>query len=159
MRRARLRPTAPPIERAPRRRSTRASASRAGFTLLELMIVLGIVAVLASIALPNLRTHVYRARRSEAILALTGIYKAEVNYLNEMGRYGDTFDSIGFDLLGAQRIDERTLQGRFYTYTIQALAQNGRAGANFQAVATGNIDPEDANLDVLMIENDLTIVE
>ena len=138
MRRARLRPTAPPIERAPRRRSTRASAS---------------------LTVPNLQTHVYRAGPSEAIVALNGIYKAELSYHSEMGVYGGTFDSIGFDLSGAQRIDERTLQGRFYTHTIQALAQNEQAGANFQAVASGNVDPRDAVLDVLMIENDLTIVQ
>ena len=159
MRRARLRPTAPPIERAPRRRSTRASASRAGFTLVELMVAVGILAVLVSLAVPNLQTHVYRAGPSEAIVALNGIYKAELSYHSEMGVYGGTFDSIGFDLSGAQRIDERTLQGRFYTHTIQALAQNEQAGANFQAVASGNVDPRDAVLDILMIENDLTIVE
>ena len=77
MRRARLRPTAPPIERAPRRRSTRASAS---------------------LTVPNLQTHVYRAGPSEAIVALNGIYKAELSYHSEMGVYGGTFDSIGFDL-------------------------------------------------------------
>ena len=123
------------------------------------MVAVGILAVLASLAVPNLQTHVYRARRSEAMVALNGIYKAEHSYHSEMGVYGNTFDVIGFDLLGAQRVDESTLQGRFYTYTIKALAQNGQAGANFQAVASGNIDPRDAVLDILMIENDLTIVE
>jgi prepilin-type N-terminal cleavage/methylation domain-containing protein len=142
-----------------RRRRDGPAASRAGFTLLELMVVVAIIAVLASVALPNLRRYVYRARRTEAILALTGVYQAQLSYLHDKGRYGDTFDEIGFELLGGQRIDERTLQGRFYTYTIQALSQGGRAGANFQVVATGDIDPQDPILDILMIENDLTIVE
>jgi hypothetical protein len=54
-------------------------------------------------------------------------------------------------------VDARTLQGRIYTYTMTALTQNGKVAANYQAVATGDIDPNDPVLDVLMIENDLTV--
>lgn len=42
-----------------------------GFTLIELMITLAIVAILASIALPSYRTYVQRARRADAMVALT----------------------------------------------------------------------------------------
>ena len=41
-----------------------------GFTLLELMITVAIVAILAAIALPNYTEHINKARRSEAQSAL-----------------------------------------------------------------------------------------
>src|SRR3979411_2330972 len=44
---------------------------QAGFTIVELMIVMMIIGVLAAIVLPNVRANAARARVSETILALT----------------------------------------------------------------------------------------
>ncbi|HEY6242249.1 MAG TPA: pilin [Burkholderiales bacterium] len=45
--------------------------NQAGFTIVELMIVVMIIGVLASIVLPSIRSSAVRARMSEAILALS----------------------------------------------------------------------------------------
>src|SRR5437879_9987578 len=49
----------------------RTNSRQAGFTIVELMIVIMIIGVLASIVLPGIRSNAVRARMSEAILALS----------------------------------------------------------------------------------------
>ena len=57
-------------------------------------------------------------------------------------------------------IDQQTIQSKYYTYTLSAFANlDGLANGNYQAVATGDPDPGDAILDILMIENGIIIVE
>ena len=46
----------------------------------------------------------------------------------------------------------------FYTYVLQAWDVNGLPNANYRATATGDIDPSDAVLDIVIIENMLTVV-
>jgi len=45
--------------------------SQAGFTIVELMIIVMIIGVLAAMVLPSIRTNAVRAKMSEAILALS----------------------------------------------------------------------------------------
>ena len=135
-------------------------ASRtAGFTLIELVVVVLIVAALATLGTPVLWREVAKVQRTEAITTLSAIHRHQVSHYFETGRYGDTFDEIGFELQGGTRIDERTLEGKYYTFTVGALALNGVDAANFQAIATADLDPRDATLDILIIENALTVID
>jgi type II secretory pathway pseudopilin PulG len=130
-----------------------------GLTLIEVTVVLLVLAGLAIMGAPVLWKEIAKARRTEAITTLAAIQSHQSSYRFETGLYGDTFDEIGFALPSGMRIDERTLEGNNYTFTVSALPMNGVDRANFQAIATGDLDPRDATLDILIIENALTVVE
>ncbi len=61
------------------------NSRQAGFTIVELMIVMMIIGVLAAIVLPNVRANAARARMSEAILALAPCKNAVTELYNSGG--------------------------------------------------------------------------
>jgi prepilin-type N-terminal cleavage/methylation domain-containing protein len=70
--------------------------SISGFTLIELMIVVAIVAILAAIAIPNFIRFQNKARQSEARILLAGIFQSEVSYFAEHNEYADDWRLISF---------------------------------------------------------------
>lgn len=56
------------------------TSGRAGFTLIELLVVVSIVGILAGLALPNLRTMIYRARAAEISGVVDVVRVAAFNY-------------------------------------------------------------------------------
>lgn len=75
------------------RRSRRRRAS-SGFTLIELMIAVAIVAVLAAIAYPAYLDSVWKAKRAEAKAAIFKALQAEERYYTQNNTYV-TYPSLG----------------------------------------------------------------
>ena len=73
-----------------------------GFTLVELLIVVSIIGVLATIGVPTFRTMSQKARKSEAKMALGALFTAETGFFSEYGYYGSVMDKMGFELEGNQ---------------------------------------------------------
>jgi len=65
----------------------RTSRDPYGFTLVELMIAVAIVAVLAAVAIPVFRGYAKEARMSEARTNIQGILEAEEAYFTRFGHY------------------------------------------------------------------------
>jgi type IV pilus assembly protein PilE len=61
-----------------------------GFTLLELMITVAIVAILAAIAYPGYRQHIIHSKRSAAETAMMDLANREQQYLLANRTYADT---------------------------------------------------------------------
>jgi type IV pilus assembly protein PilE len=63
------------------------SKALAGFTLTELVIAVGLIGLLASMAIPGFITYQNRARRSEAFTNVGSLGRAEKGYFAEAGSY------------------------------------------------------------------------
>jgi prepilin-type N-terminal cleavage/methylation domain-containing protein len=66
------------------------SRRNAGFTLVELMIVVGIIGVISAIAIPNFLSYQARSRRSEAYVNISGIVRAQKSYFAEKDTFHDS---------------------------------------------------------------------
>lgn len=69
-----------------------------GMTLVELLIVVTVIGVLASVGIPTYRKMIQKARKSEAKIGLGAIYRAESAFYAEMGFYSNRLLFLGMDL-------------------------------------------------------------
>lgn len=95
--------------------------SQPGFTLIELMIVVAIVGILASIAYPSYRQQVLEGRRSEGRAALLALAQAQERFFTLNGTYTNIIGSLN-------GVSTPTENGHY------TLATTG--GATFTATAT-----------------------
>jgi prepilin-type N-terminal cleavage/methylation domain-containing protein len=122
--------------------------NRKGFTLIELMIVVVIIGILASLAIPRFMQATVKTKQSEAKQMLKQIYTMQHSY--RMGAvpqsYGDNGLSFGAGVAGLfPQIGVEIQASARYTYTIVANA------TSFTATATANLD-DDATVDTWTVD-------
>ena len=71
---------------------------RRGFTLVELMVVIVIVALMAAIAVPLYINYIKDTRRSEGANGLSAVATAQTTYYQRNGAYSGSLASLNVDL-------------------------------------------------------------
>ncbi len=69
-----------------------------GFTMVELMVVVALIGILASIAVPNYKKYSAKSRTTEAKMLLSSVYTAENGALNNYRYFATCLNNIGFDM-------------------------------------------------------------
>lgn len=95
----------------------RGALTQAGFTVIELMIVVVIVAILAMIAYPSYEDHLRKGRRSAAMNFLADVATKQQQYLLDARQY-----AVGTGALGALNMTVPTEVAPFYAVTINPAA-------------------------------------
>jgi len=138
-----------------------------GFSLIELMVVIAIMAFLAMIAVPNFNRFLAKAKRAEAYMNLSSIYAAEKAYWAEHGTYSDMLN-------GENGIGWKPEGKTNYTYGFAGaegknnfIGKLGASGSQLQgsradktgfiAVAAGDIDG-DGDVDIITVDENNNIV-
>lgn len=99
-----------------------------GFTLIELMIAVFIVAVLAMIAVPTYQAHIRKSRRMDAITSLLHIQLLESRYRATNTTYG-TLAQLGA-ATSSDYYDYTSSNIAATAYTITATAKTGTTQAS-----------------------------
>jgi type IV pilus assembly protein PilE len=107
-----------------------------GFTLIELVIAIAIVAILATIALPSYQAYVRKARRSDAQAALLAIQLAEEKYRANNSNYADnTYYQANTAALGGPATGASVLN--YYSFSITGGGASNPNVFSVTATATG----------------------
>lgn len=114
-----------------------------GFTLIELVLVLLIIAILIGAGVPLYQNFLKKAKGVEAQLALTEIRRLEKLYYGDNDRYSSSLSEIGFSPMQPLR---------YYQIIIDPISDPNR----FTARAEGNLD-RDPDLDIWTIDEGGTI--
>jgi type IV pilus assembly protein PilE len=76
--------------------SAKVSVSSSGFTLIELMMTVAILAIIASVALPSYVKHVQKGRRTEAKTALLDLAGREERLYSTTNAYSSVPSDLGY---------------------------------------------------------------
>ena len=97
--------------------------SNKGFTFIELMVVVSIVAILSSIVYPSYMEHTKKTNRAQAAAVLTKVAQSQQNYLMIRRQYADSYANLS---LPDQRVVDKVSQ--FYYYPPTMVVENGWNG-------------------------------
>jgi prepilin-type N-terminal cleavage/methylation domain-containing protein len=142
----------------------RSVANASGFTLIELMVVVGIIGVLSSVAIPTFQRLTIRSKAAERAELCLRIHKAVSDFYVTFGKVGDPTDPGSTELIGdwqpalplsiQKRIpnwrapgwfdvfksSEEVMGTTYYSYRFDATEPSGSTPAQLVISALGDLD-------------------
>lgn len=113
-----------------------------GFSLIELMIVVVIVAILAAVAIPSYRSYMVRSRRVDATRALTDLAARQERYLYSNNTYTKTLSDLG---------GSSSMAGSYYRMSIDP-ASTSTSAFSVVATATGTQQRDDKQCQTMTLD-------
>jgi len=111
-------------------------AKRAGYSLIELMLVVALAGILGALAINQFNSYISRSKRAEALFGLAALQAAQGVYFIENQRYAGSFDEITFVVAGGARASGTEYRGKRYTYNIS----QPWGAKSWYATATADLD-------------------
>ncbi|QAU24266.1 prepilin-type N-terminal cleavage/methylation domain-containing protein [Dyella sp. M7H15-1] len=107
-----------------------------GFTLIEMMIVVCIIAILAAIAIPAYKKQIMQSRESSAKSALLDLARREETFYSTNNYYTAEMATLGYAGVTSNAIKvPNNSNEAYYSVTITAPASGGTTAATFTATA------------------------
>jgi type IV pilus assembly protein PilE len=113
-----------------------ARSRHGGFSLIELMIVVAIVAILTAIALPQYRKQIQKSNRSAAKSALLDLARREETYYSTNNSYTLDLATLGYASVANNSIQVPSSSNPLYTVGFSAPAAAGSSATTYTATAT-----------------------
>jgi type IV pilus assembly protein PilE len=105
-------------------RSSFLSSRHGGFTLIELMITCGVLAIIVAVAVPTYQRQVHKARRTDARNALLDLAGREERWLSVANSYTAGAINLGYTAF------PQTITNGYYSVTVQAPDPSATNPAN-----------------------------
>jgi type IV pilus assembly protein PilE len=106
---------------------TKASIRVAGFTLVELVIVMVIVAILAAIAIPSYQSQIRKSRRTDAKTAVLDLAAREEKYFSLNNSYTSSPVNLGY---GTATSFPQNVNNGYYQVYVCAASTAGSTSTN-----------------------------
>lgn len=129
--------------------------TESGFSLIELMIVVAIIAIIAGVAMPSYRDYIVRSNRALATAELLEALGRQEQYFVNTKGYATNLTSLGYAANGYY-IDSNSNESAAATGSIYKIALAAGASTTtftLQAIPQGGQDSDDTKCKTLSITN------
>jgi type IV pilus assembly protein PilE len=129
-----------------------------GFTLIELMIALAIIAILAAVALPAYFESVRKSRRGDAIALMSQVAQAQERWRANNANFATDFGTAVLNVRSTAASGVTTLTEPYYTITIPSAAAANAYTVRAVARASQVGDTRCAAMEMRMLNGNITYV-